>query len=331
MKRLAFWLVLGLLAAPGNASGAPRQAFDDPWKICLRATQMQERLDGLPQHLLTAISKAESGRWDEANRANVAWPWTVTSGGEGKFFATRGEALAEVRRLKARGVSNIDVGCMQINLHHHGHHFASLEQAMDPEANAAYAARFLRSLHAAAGDWTQAAANYHSTTPERNESYKAKVVRLWDETKRENPIAVAAPYAIPRKLGQGPLPMDVRPLRDQGQAVAPIDGERTAFLNARFRQARAEAAKAGGNGTGAGLRERQLAAWREGRAGGNAIATEAAARRSLIERDRLTQVQKVKSATAETQQARLAERRTQQLNRWRLTQAAPPAADDGES
>lgn len=326
---LGLGLAVGLLLAPERAAAMPTQAFDDPAKICLRETQLQERLQGLPAHLLTAISRAESGRWDEVRRANVAWPWTVTAGGEGRFFPTRAEALAEVRRLQAQGVTNIDIGCMQINLFHHGHQFASVEEAMDPAANAAYAARFLKTLYAATGDWTQAAARYHSTTPERSEYYKAKVVRLWEATKRENPVAVAPPLALARAPTAGALPVDARPLRTLASYVAPIDGERTALLNARFRAARAAATAA----NGAGVRGQQLAAWRQA-AGENTMALDAAARRAALEAERRRQLQSTGAAKATTQQARFAQRRTQQLERWRLGQTVapePPAPDDGKS
>lgn len=330
VRTLGLWLALGLLLAPGRAAGAPAQAFDDPSKICLRETQLQERLQGLPAHLLTAISHAESGRWDEVRQANVAWPWTVTAGGEGRFFPTRAEAMAEVRRLQARGVTNIDVGCMQINLFHHGHQFASVEQAMDPAANAAYAARFLKTLYASTGDWTQAAAHYHSTTPEKSEYYKTKVVRLWDATKRENPVAPTL-LSIARAPNAGVLPADARPLRNLNTFVTPIDGERTAFLNARFRASRAATAA-----NGAGVREQQLASWRASRAGDNTVAADATARRGVVEAERRRQLQAATGATkAATQQARFAEKRTKQIERWRLSQTPhpepPPAPDDDKS
>ena len=35
-----------------------------------------------------------------------------------------------------RGVRQVDVGCMQINLQSHPHAFASLEDAFDPGSNA---------------------------------------------------------------------------------------------------------------------------------------------------------------------------------------------------
>jgi hypothetical protein len=61
-------------------------------------------------------------------------------------FPTKAKAIAHVRELQARGVRNIDVGCMQINLRHHPNAFPDLETAFDPEMNTAYAAQFLNGL-----------------------------------------------------------------------------------------------------------------------------------------------------------------------------------------
>ncbi|MDZ7712446.1 MAG: hypothetical protein U5L06_04740 [Rhodovibrio sp.] len=66
--------------------------------------------------------------------------------GRGRYLPSKAAAIAEVRDLQARGVSNIDVGCMQVNLHWHGDAFESLEQAFDPAYNVAYAAAFLLDL-----------------------------------------------------------------------------------------------------------------------------------------------------------------------------------------
>ena len=54
--------------------------------------------------------------------------------------------MAAVRAMQANGVRSIDVGCGQINLMYHPDAFPNLELAFDPQANAAYAARFLKAL-----------------------------------------------------------------------------------------------------------------------------------------------------------------------------------------
>src|SRR5688572_234084 len=132
MRLWGLWTAALLVAWSADALGAPAQVVENPWTLCRKETAKQERSEAIPAHLLTAISLAESGRWDETNRASAAWPWTVMALGEGRFYDTKEQALAEVRKLQKRGVTNIDVGCMQVNLGYHGHHFGSLEEAIDP-------------------------------------------------------------------------------------------------------------------------------------------------------------------------------------------------------
>jgi hypothetical protein len=302
---LLFGVMVGLgIPGAGVAAPAARQPIDDPWKICAREAARQEAAQGLPRHILAAIGKAESGRWVEENRANIAWPWTVTAEGEGRFFDTKAEALAEVRRLRARRVTNIDVGCMQVNLGYHGHQFDDPEQAMDPAANTAYAGKFLRALRETSADWMEAAGRYHSSLAERNEPYRAKVARLWDETRRDEakrPEAYAALTASPSP--ENPAVINARypaaaPVSALRPSAVPIDYERTAAINASFRAAKERA-------TGGGIV-----------AGG----AEAAANRARLEaaRFRLNPRDARASPTAE----RFTAKPGRDLARWRSMQAA---------
>ena len=181
MRLLA--LLLGLL--PGLALAQPT-----PTALCRAAIASAEREYGLPAGLLAAIGRVESGRRDPATGENGPWPWTMNAEGTGKFFPSKAEAVAEIRQLRAGGMRLIDIGCMQINLHHHPDAFASLEDGLDPLTNARYAARFLKSLHAASGDWMVAAGHYHSHTPSRAEAYRAQVALRLPEEQRQ---ASAAP------------------------------------------------------------------------------------------------------------------------------------------
>ena len=164
------------LAGPSGLAQTPADSWDS-WASCARLTDRAERAHGLPVHLLSAISKVESGRWHAPSGATLAWPWTVTAGGKGRFLPSKKAAIAEVERLRARGVRNIDVGCMQVNLSYHPEAFASLEEAFDPAQNVAYATRFLRDLKARWGSWTRAVGNYHSNTPTLSGRYRVKVFR----------------------------------------------------------------------------------------------------------------------------------------------------------
>jgi len=174
-------VVAALLAC--LSAGAAR-AQEEQGALCRAAIRAAEAAANIPAGLLQAIGRVESGRRDPATGRIAPWPWTINAEGRGQFFPSREEAIAEVRQLQARGVRIIDVGCMQVNLHHHPNAFANLEDAFDPAANARYAARFLSELQATRGDWVRAAGNYHSNTPERAEAYRAMVVAAWPEEQR---------------------------------------------------------------------------------------------------------------------------------------------------
>jgi hypothetical protein len=174
------------VAAMGLGGGSKAMAYvpDAEKKICSETISRHERAERIPGQLLSAVSLAESGRWDKANRAHFAWPWTVTAGGKGRFFATKAKAIAQVRRLQSRGVRNIDVGCMQINLMWHDTAFATLDDAFDPDMNVAYAARLLRRLNDARRSWTMAVGLYHSSSRSRHFRYRRKVLRFWNKERR---------------------------------------------------------------------------------------------------------------------------------------------------
>ena len=179
--------------------GETAQAFEKEGNTCIAAIAQQERRKAIPRGLLQAISLAESGRWFEgtgsAKGEIIAWPWTVTTGGKGHFLPNRVDAIAFVQALQANGVENIDVGCMQINLKYHPDAFSSIEQAFDAHANAAYAADFLKVRHAVSNSWLQAAGDYHSTTPKLNQTYRAKVSKLWKQTAQANFMTASANIA----------------------------------------------------------------------------------------------------------------------------------------
>ncbi len=86
--------------------------------------------------------------------------------------------------MQARGVTNIDVGCMQINLGYHPDAFASLDQAFDPLANAAYAGRFIRQLQDTHRSWSHTIASYHSSTRKYGLPYLKRVQHLWMTERR---------------------------------------------------------------------------------------------------------------------------------------------------
>ena len=167
-------LLLSLVALPVWA--APPAT---PGAVCESAIAAAERAAGTAPGLLGAIGLVESGRRDPRTGQRRPWPWTVTAEGVGTYYASKAEAIAAVQALQTRGVTSIDVGCMQVNLQYHPSAFRSLDEAFEPGPNSAYAARFLNSLFARLRDWPAAAAAYHSLTPAPNAAYAKLIAAVW--------------------------------------------------------------------------------------------------------------------------------------------------------
>jgi soluble lytic murein transglycosylase-like protein len=182
-------LIVAMLPPAGNASTS-----DDCGVLAAR----MERAEDIPPGLLQAVALAESGRAHPAHGDFRPWPWTVRSGPDSFYLASKELALRKVDELRAAGRSNIDVGCMQINLAHHPAAFASLEDAFDPLRNVAYGARFLVRLHAETRSWATATGRYHSADTDRGQAYRARVWQLWrDVQSRQNgdaPLIAEAPF-----------------------------------------------------------------------------------------------------------------------------------------
>ena len=181
-----------LIVGAGVGQAEAYQAADNNDKLCRYHTDMQERLNHIPKNLLTAISVTESGRWNRNREEIVAWPWTVMAQGKGKFYPSKSKAIAAVKDLQAQGIRNIDVGCMQVNLHYHPDAFENLEMAFDPQANVEYSASFLKRLFKDNHSWNRAAAVYHSGDLDRGMRYMEKVLARWNEIQYAEPPTQSA-------------------------------------------------------------------------------------------------------------------------------------------
>ncbi|MBO6781874.1 MAG: transglycosylase SLT domain-containing protein [Alphaproteobacteria bacterium] len=196
--------MLTVAIAAGLTMMSPRDSAaksPETHEICAHAIDRAEAGRTLPRELLTAISRVESGRWNDKEREVLAWPWTVTNGADGQYFPTKKAAIAHVRKLQARGIRNIDVGCMQINLRYHPDAFDNLEQALDPVENAQYAADFLSRLFVERRSWGEAIKRYHSANPKFNRPYYDKVVRQWDDARKDASTYQLARLTDPKGLG----------------------------------------------------------------------------------------------------------------------------------
>ncbi len=188
LKSILFLLVLiSVITTPTRAYEAysssslihleeEQRAAPEVYQLCQVAVDKAEKEYQIKENLLQTIASVESGRYNSAAGKRVAWPWTVHANGKGRYYQTKAEAVAAVQALQSRGVTNIDVGCMQVNLKYHGQAFKSLDEALDPEKNAAYSAQFLQKLYQRnRQDWKKTAMHYHSKNWRKGVNYKNRL------------------------------------------------------------------------------------------------------------------------------------------------------------
>src|SRR3546814_18009674 len=60
-------------------------------------------------------------------------PWAVNVEGKSKFFINNQEALAYIKECLAQGITNIDIGLMQLNWKYHNQEFPQIEAMLRSE------------------------------------------------------------------------------------------------------------------------------------------------------------------------------------------------------
>ena len=116
----------------------------------------QEERNKIPSGLLLAIATIESG----------SKPYALNIQGKTVIRKNKREAAALIHGALAEGITNIDIGVMQLNIRWHRENFGSIEEMLDPKKNIEYAASFLLTLYKKYGDWHKAVRFYHSSTAE---------------------------------------------------------------------------------------------------------------------------------------------------------------------
>ena len=217
MRRTVLSLLLfGLLAGEVRAEEPALDWTVQQSRRCTEAIGAAEGRHGTAPGLLGAIARAESGRPVPPLPGLQPWPWAVNADGAAYYFDSKAVAVAWVRLALARGVQQVDVGCMQINLQSHPGAFGSLEEAFEPASNADYAARYLTELREeAAGNWYVATGWYHSHTPVLAADYRERVA------------AIAAGRIPSLSLG---VPLYVRAIQ-QGTLRIALEGGRVLRIN----------------------------------------------------------------------------------------------------
>jgi hypothetical protein len=152
-------MALGMAAILFAAQAARAEAAADDAALCAAAIVQAARLTGVPQDILTAIARVESGHRGQP------WPWAINQNGDGHWHPSREALLSHIGRLRAAGADSFDIGCFQINTRWHAHAFESDAAMADPGANALHAARFLAALRDEFGTWEAATGAFHSRTP----------------------------------------------------------------------------------------------------------------------------------------------------------------------
>jgi soluble lytic murein transglycosylase-like protein len=139
--------------------------------ICEREISAAAIKYRVPEGILYSVGLTETGR-----RGSLQ-PWSLNIEGKAKFTQSAADALLAFQDAQSRGAVLIDLGCMQINHHFHGEHFASVAEMLNPRKNVEYAAKFLAQLHAKHVTWTMAVARYHAG-PNNDPAQKQYVCRV---------------------------------------------------------------------------------------------------------------------------------------------------------
>ena len=157
MRKISFLAIFLLFSSLGtNASGKVSHPLIE--KIAL-----EERI---PVKLLKSIAYVESG----------FHPWTLNVQGQPYFFPTRQSAEQFLETVIKKGVTNIDIGCGQINWHFHRKNFQHPRELLSPEICLRYAARLLRQHSVKTRSWMKAALLYHSGDKLRQSVYRKRLV-----------------------------------------------------------------------------------------------------------------------------------------------------------
>ncbi|BBJ32484.1 transglycosylase SLT domain-containing protein [Rickettsia sp. R2] len=132
--------------------------------------QKIEKEHEIPSGLLAAIASVESG----------LKPYAIGVSGKSVKASSKEEAKQIIKQYLAKGITNIDIGIMQINWRWHAKEFdQDLDDMLNPLQNIMYAAQLLKSLHEKHQSWQKAVRYYHSAKDEHHRKYSKAVLVSW--------------------------------------------------------------------------------------------------------------------------------------------------------
>lgn len=145
-------------------------AQNAPGLYCAQLIANAETRRQIPRGLLMAIAITESGHDDSPN------PYAMNIAGKSHHASGFQEMSNIIASNWRRGVTSIDVGCMQINLKYHGDKFQNLTDLLDSPTNVEYGASYLIKLATERGSWREGVMDYHNKrNPARRNWYGCKV------------------------------------------------------------------------------------------------------------------------------------------------------------
>ena len=180
-RNLLYALMTGCISVATLAEGSSTD-------LCDQSIDRVSATSIVPREVLYKIARLESG-WHIDGR-HISWPWSLNNGGKGYFLKDKAAGLATLAKLRAQGKTNIDVGCMQLNVRWHAEFFKNPEQMMNPLDNVRYAARYLEKLYEETGSWEKAVKFYHSRNSRFNTAYYAKYKKVSLPTKSPMPASL---------------------------------------------------------------------------------------------------------------------------------------------
>lgn len=154
--------VTGLLSAAGFSAAASPHAKSD--FTCPQLIANAEARRQIPHGLLMAIAITESGLDGTPN------PFAMNIAGRSYHASGTREMASIIASNQKRGITSIDVGCMQINLKYHAENFRSYTELLDSATNVEYGASYLIKLAAEQGSWREGVMDYHN---KRNSARRA--------------------------------------------------------------------------------------------------------------------------------------------------------------
>ncbi|WP_300011738.1 transglycosylase SLT domain-containing protein [uncultured Roseobacter sp.] len=175
-NRTSAWFKKTILAVLTISLNTGEAVYARTSEICDHAAAVASQEYDIPLSILKAVTRTETGR--SRSGALEPWPWALNVAGQGFWFETKDSAIVQAQSRIKNGLTNIDIGCFQLNYRWHGHAFASVREMFDPQENARYAARFLSELHVEKGDWIRAVGAYHSRTQEHAKRYRRRFSKI---------------------------------------------------------------------------------------------------------------------------------------------------------